>query len=178
MRVLILLEDDVMDHYILKPLFEAMLKHVGKPHATIQVHHPRVAGWEAAKKWSNIKRVIDQYSLVELFILCVDRDGHEQRRGILDKLEAEANRGLGPQGRRFLAVEAHQEIEVWALAGIRWKIDPKWTWDAIRAERDPKERYFGPVAERMGLTDSPGSGRSILGKEAARHYPQGSPELP
>lgn len=170
MNVLVLPEDDEMDRFILKPLFEAMLKQLGKPHANITVHHPRVAGWGAVKKWSNIEKVIDQYSMVHLFILCVDRDGHATRRGILDGLEEKANGILEPQGRRFFAVQAHQEIEVWALAGIRWKINPKWSWDAIRAERDPKERYFAPIAEKRRLTDSPGAGRSILGAEAASHY--------
>lgn len=73
MNVLVLPEDDEMDRFILKPLFEAMLKQLGKPRANIRVHHPRVAGWEAVKKWSNIEKLIDQYSMVQLFILSLRR---------------------------------------------------------------------------------------------------------
>lgn len=180
MNVRIIPEDDDNDHFILKPLVQAMFKHLGRPHADIQVHHPRFTGWEAVKKWDHIEEVFDQFSSVGLFLLCVDRDGHEQRRGILDRLEERANKVLRPSGRLFLAEHAWQEVEVWALAGIDWKLKPRWTWDAIRSERDSKERYYEPVARDKGLMNSPGAGRKILGAEAARNYTkvrQNCPEI-
>jgi hypothetical protein len=54
-------------------------------------------------------------------------------------LEEKAREVLSPP-RLFLAANAWQEVEVWALAGIDWKLKPKWIWDRIRSERDPKER--------------------------------------
>jgi hypothetical protein len=180
MNVRIIPEDDENDHFILKPLFEAMFKHLGKPHAQVKVHHPRVTGWEAVKKWEHIEEILDRFPSVNLFVLCVDRDGHEQRRGILDRLEEKANHILQPTGRLFLAEHAWQEVEVWALAGIDWRLKPKWTWDAIRRERDSKEHYFEPVVKDRGLTDAPGAGRATLGTEAARNYAkilQNCPEI-
>ena len=170
MNVRIIPEDDENDHFILKPLFGAMFKHLGKTRADVKIHHPKFTGWEAVKKWEHIEEILDRFSLVDLFVLCVDRDGHEQRQGILDRLEEKASRILGPTGRLFLAEHAWQEVEVWTLAGINWKLKPKWSWDAIRSERDSKEHYFEPIAKDRGLLDSPGAGRAILGQEAARHY--------
>jgi hypothetical protein len=74
--------------------------------------------------------------------------------------------------RLFLAEHAWQEVEVWALAGINWKLKPKWSWDTIRNERDPKEHYFEPITKARGLFDLPGQGRKELGAEAARNYPK------
>jgi hypothetical protein len=66
------------------------------------------------------------------------------------------------------------------MAGIDWRLKPKWMWDTIRSERDPKEHYFERIVKARGLLDSPGRGRAILGAEAARNYPkirQNCPEV-
>ena len=54
MNVRIIPEDDENDYFILKPIFEAMFRHMGKPQADVKIHHPKVSGWEAVKKWENI----------------------------------------------------------------------------------------------------------------------------
>src|SRR5262245_52909145 len=107
------------------------------------------------------------YPMVQIFLLVVDRDGEEGRRAALDNLEARARGILGP-GRIFLAEQAWQEIEVWALAGQ--KLPKRWSWQEIRDEVDPKEMYFATLAEQLGLTDEPGQGRVTLGREAAANY--------
>jgi hypothetical protein len=89
-----------------------------------------------------------------LFVLCVDRDGHEERRQILDSLQIRANEKLRFPRRFFAAEHAWQEIEVWALAGVQWKLKRPWTWEAIRSERDSKEHYFEPVAKNRGFLAS------------------------
>jgi hypothetical protein len=170
MNVRIIPEDDENDHFILKPLFEAMFKHLGKPRADVRIHHSKVTGWDAVKRWEHIQEILDRFSTVRLFVLCVDRDGHEQRREILDRLEERANRVLQPTGRLFLAEHAWQEVEVWAMAGIDWRLKTKWNWDVIRSERDPKEHYFEPIVKAKGFTESPGGGRKEFGEEAARNY--------
>ncbi len=104
-----------------------------------------------------------------MFLLCVDRDGHEQRRKILDNLEEKARELLGPT-RLFLAEHAWQELEAWVLAGIDWKLKPTWNWKTIRNERDVKEHYFEPLVHARGLLDSAGRGRKTLGVEAGRNY--------
>ena len=79
-----------------------------------------------------------------------------------------------------MAEHAWQEIEVWASAGIDWKLKPAWLWDTIRNERDPKEHFFEPIVQARGLLGSPGRGRATLGEEAARNYAkvrQNCPEI-
>jgi hypothetical protein len=170
MNVLIIPEEEANDRFILKPLFEAMLKRLGKKDARVKVHAPDPAGWEGVKQWRQIRQILEDSSLVELFILCVDRDSHETRKQILSELEERANQDLEYPRRCFVAVQAWQEIEVWALARINWRLKRKWTWQAIRGERDSKEHYFEPVARDRGLLDQPGQGRKVLGQEAARNY--------
>ena len=169
MRVRIIPEDYPNDRFILKPIVTAMFAHLEKPSVQIDVHSPRVSGWDAVKSIDQIREIIAKFPTVHLFLRCVDRDGHRERRRILDDLESRVRKVLPPP-RLFLAEHAWQEIEVWALAGIEWKLKPRWTWEAIRTAPDPKERFFEPVAKDRGLLNSPGRGREQLGAEAAGNY--------
>ena len=85
MNVRIIPEDEVNDQFILKPLFEAMLKRLGKRDAG-EDHAPDPAGWEGVKQWKQIQQILDDFSEAQLFILCVDRDCHESRERILAEL--------------------------------------------------------------------------------------------
>lgn len=168
MNVVIIPEDCRKDQYLLKPIVSAMLDYLGKPRAKVTVLGgcwPR--GIEQALNSEQLAEVIERYRMVDLFLLCVDRDGMETRRLRLDNLEAKV-REILPERQIFLAENAWQELEVWALAGL--DLPKEWAWQDIRAERDPKERYFKPIAERRGLLDEPGEGRRTLGIEAAKRY--------
>jgi len=171
MKVRIIPENAQDDHYILKRLFEAMFAFLGKPRVRVEVHHPKVKGFGAVSKLAHIAEVFDKFqTTVDSIVLCVDRDGNLHRRKTLDNLEERVRTKLAPPP-YFLAVEAWQEIEVWALAGVDWKkLKPAWTWKSIRDERDPKEHYFEPVIQARGLLGTPGRGRKTLGEEAARNY--------
>ena len=80
--------------------------------------------------------------------------------------------------RVFLAIQAFQEIEVWALAGIDWRLKPTWTWKQIQNERDPKEHYLRCRSPAIaGLLDSVAQGRRILGDEAGKQLRPCAPEL-
>lgn len=105
--------------------------------------------------------------MVDLFILCVDRDGQPSRRQALDRIEQLATTVLSDD-RLFLAENAWQEIEVWLLAGHT--LPARWSWRAIRAEPQAKETYFLPFAMERGLVNEPGQGRRTLAIEAARRY--------
>ena len=130
--------------------------------------NPLLGGVDQALKWERIEKIIEQYRwTVDLFLLCVDRDGNPHRRQILDNLEEQAVNIL-KTGKRFLAENAWQEIEVWVLAGH--KLPSSWKWQDIRAEIDPKEHYFLPFAEQRNLLDEPGQGRKTLAQEAAGQY--------
>jgi hypothetical protein len=168
MRVLIIPEDDRKDRFILQPIIEAMLAHLGKPKARVEVCvKPPLRGVTQATDKRRIREIIEYYPLVHLFLLCVDRDGKEGRRVALDGLEKDAARHL-KKGRLFLAENAWQEIEVWALAGH--DLPRQWKWEEVRQETDPKEKYFQPFVERCGLQDGPGGGRETLAREAAGRY--------
>jgi hypothetical protein len=146
-----------------------MFAYLGKPHAKIDVHSPEITGLEAVKDLNHIREIITEFPQVQIFLLCVDRDGDRDRRKALDDLEVRVQKVL-PRSRLFLAEHAWQEVEVWALAGIDWRLKPKWSWEEIRSERDAKEHYFEPIAERRGLSGELGGGRRTLGAEAARNY--------
>jgi hypothetical protein len=169
MNVLIIAEDDRNDRFILQPIIKAMFRSLRRPRIRVDTHVFRDGGWDAVKQWELIRHIIESNRPTDLFLLCVDRDGHEPRRRILDGLEEKAREVLSPP-RLFLAEHAWQEVEVWALAGINWRLKPKWEWETIRNERDAKEHYFEPIARARGLLDSAGRGRRVLGAEAARNY--------
>lgn len=169
MRVLVIPEDFRKDQYILQPLVTAMLAELGRPRARIQVcRDPLLGGIGEALKTERIKAIIERYQgMVDLFLLCVDRDGDAHRRQRLNELERTAQQLL-PASCALFAEHAWQEIEVWLLAGH--DLLAGWSWPVIRAELNPKERYFDRLVQRRGLQDEPGGGRRTLGQEAARRY--------
>ena len=169
MNVLVIPEDFRKDQYMLRPIIEAMLKSKGKIAKVRVCMDPLLGGVTQALKWERIQAIIERHPMVDLFLLCVDRDGKAGRRKTLDKIEQRAERVLSP-GKQFLAENAWQEIEVWVLAGHR--LSSNWSWSAIRAEIDPKELYFEPLARQKGLLQEPGEGRKTLALEAAKQYPR------
>jgi hypothetical protein len=169
MNVLVIAEDDRNDRYILLPIIRGMFRALKRPHARVEIYPLRNGGWDAVKQLKLIRTIVDDNRQADLFLLCVDRDGDPNRRQALDGLEEKAHALVKPP-RLFLAVHAFQEIEVWALAGINWRLKPTWTWKQIQSERDPKEHYFEPIARHRGLLDSVGQGRKILGEEAGSNY--------
>lgn len=165
MRVLIIPEDFRKDEQILKPIIAAVMGAVGKPKARVTVcKDPLLGGIGEALKWGRIDEIIERYKgMVDLFLLLVDRDQVPGRRQQLDTLEAQAATKT-----RLIAENAWQEVEVWVLAGHDLPAD--WVWTEIRAERDPKEQYFEPLARLKGVIDEPAQGRGTLAIQAAKRY--------
>ena len=163
MNVLVIPEDFRKDQYILKPLFRRLFQDLGKPAAHVVVcQDPLLGGIGEALKSERLAEVVERYDgMTDLFILCVDRDGETHRRRRLDQIEAE----LGKE-RTFLAENAWEELETWALAGLQ--LPRHWRWPVVRAEVSIKERYFDVLARRRGVEDGPGGGRKRLGEEASR----------
>lgn len=161
MTVLIVPEDFRKDQFILKPLLKRLLASVGKPRATVRVcQDPLLGGVGEALKSERVAEIVDRYGgRVQVILLCIDRDGDTGRRQRLDQLEEEF-------GERFLGAEAWEEIETWALAGLR--LPPDWNWTDVRAEVQVKEGYFNVLARQRGVDGGPDGGRSELGEEASR----------
>ena len=166
MRVLLIPEDFRKDQYILKPLFSRLFHDLGKGSAKVRVcRDPLLGGVSQALKLERIAEIVQQYSMVDIFILCVDRDGKAGRRQTLNRIEHK----FGDDTFIFLAENAWEEVETWVLAGVDLPAD--WRWADVRAEVQVKEAYFEPLAELRGLSDSPGGGRKELAEEASRQIP-------
>lgn len=163
MRILVIPEDFRNDQYILRPLFQRLLQRLGKPRAKIVVcRDPLLGGIGEALKHERLAEIVERYDgMIDLFVLCVDRDGNRHRRQRLDELEGK----LG-QHRHFFAENAWEELETWVLAGL--DLPRSWRWSEVRTEVSVKERYFEPLVRERGLADHPGGGRKPLGEEAAR----------
>ena len=163
MKVLVIPEDFRNDQYLLRPLFNRLFEDIGRRRARVRIcHDPLLGGVVEALKSERIQEVIDQHrGMVDLFILCVDRDGVQGRRVRLDQIETEF--GGDPA---FLAENAWEEIETWTLAGLTLPQD--WNWATVRAEVNVKEHYFKVLANERDVADGPGGGRKKLGEEAAR----------
>lgn len=164
--MLIIPEDFRKDQYVLRPVVKAMLADLGKGNAKVRVlTDPLLGGIGKAMDLATLRdEIVERYKgMVHLFLLLVDRDGNEGRRSALLNLEEALQPGL-QAGRAFLAEAAHQEIEVWALAGAELPKD--WSWLDVRSHLHPKEVYFEPLAEQRSLSDEPGGGRDTMGAEA------------
>ena len=163
MRVLIIPEDDRKDQYILSPIFNQLLRSIGKPKVRIKVcQAPRLGGIVEAMKSDRIQEIVERYrGMMDIFILCVDRDGREGRRQRLDQIEEKFG-----GGRVFLAANAWEELETWVLAGL--DLPSHWNWRTVRAEVQVKERYFEPLVDQRNLSDKLGGGRKPLAEEASR----------
>lgn len=164
MKVLVIPEDFRNDHYILKPIFERLFRSIEKPNANIRIcQDPLLGGVVEALKSDKISDIAERYKgMVDILILCVDRDGKKGRRQRLDEIESE----FCTQQHTFLAENAWEEIETWVLAGVDLPSD--WNWQSVRAEIHVKETYFEPLVNQRGLSDAPGGGRKPLAEEAAR----------
>ena len=169
MRIFIIPEDFRKDQYMLKPIVLAMMRALGKPRAIVEVcQDPLLGGIGEALKWERLQEILEfNKGMVDLFLLCVDRDGKDNRKQRLIQLEEQATEFLKGDS-LFLAENAWQEIEVWVLAGH--DLPREWNWQTIRAEVDPKEQYFEPFTNQRGLANSPGQGRKLLAEEAAQRY--------
>ena len=174
MNVLIILEDFVNDESMVLPIVRAMMTAIGKPKAKVTVcKNPRLRGHAEALRWEKIQEILERYGgMTDLFLVCIDRDGNEDRRAKLDGLEKKAQEFLAEKyqsPKKFLGENAWQELEVWVLAGCE-DLPKIWKWTEIRAERKSKTGYFIQFAEQRSLLEARCQGRGILAEEAANRY--------
>lgn len=168
MNVLVIPEDFRKDQFILDPLVRALFKWCEMPSARVEVcRDPLLGGIREALEVERLREVVESRPMIDLFLLCVDRDGDEHRHEALRRIEREMAASLR-NNQRFLAEQAWQELEVWVLAGLDLPAD--WKWREIRAERDPKELYFAPLARERGYQYEDDGGRKRMAREAAIRY--------
>lgn len=162
MNVLIIPEDYRNDQFILEPLLGRLFRELIASTARVKIcSDPNLGGIGEALKLERLRKIKKKYApMVDLCILCVDRDGQAGRRKRLDEIK----RALGPD---FLAENAWEEVETWALAGLR--LPKGWAWKEVRAEVHVKELWFDRLAQERGIEKDPGAGRRTIGREAARN---------
>ena len=161
MKVLVIPEDFRKDQYMLKPILGRLFRTLGSPNTRITVcQDPLLGGVGEALKRERLSEVVERYPMVDMMILCVDRDGREGRRSRLDQIEEFFRAKTA-----FLAACAWEELETWVLAGLKLPTD--WRWSKVRAEVNVKEAYFDEFARLRNVATGPGGGRKQLGEEAA-----------
>lgn len=171
-KVLIVPEDPTYNGSILQPLIERMMRELGKANAKIVVlTNPKLCGFEHAK--GEIEAVCKRYPHYDLILFLPDRDGKLGREESLTKLTEK----LQAKGIPFIAIAAHQEVEVWLLAGHKTKIAGN--WQQIREDVSVKENIFKPFIDEHG-DEGPSGGRERLMKDTLKNFRgllQSCPEL-
>lgn len=144
-KVAVLAEDHTYDQYIVKPVVQALLAHLGKPNAQVfMITTPRIQGHSQMKQ--RACEILSRWSpIVDVLLLAIDLDcqdglgGRSNRR--VSFLDVLANCPVGSD--KGVVVLAVNEIEVWALWGCRGELAD--SWEAIRAHCNPKEVYFAAL---------------------------------
>ena len=159
-RIAVVCEDPIYDQYIAKPVIEAAMQRIGKPHAVVKViTNPKTSGWDSLV--ASIPGALQLWgpaSAAVVFVADADcNDGANGRPNRMIQLENAIQRA----GSRHCAVGviAIQELEVWALWGSAGSIGKP--WHAVRAECDPKDKFFNGLVPPSHL-HLPDRGRKAL----------------
>jgi hypothetical protein len=179
-KVAVVCEDPTLDRYIVRPIITRALAELGKPRATIKlVENPKMRGVQDVL--SQACDVLDRYggiSSAVVFVVDMDcEDGEEGRpdkrarlRNVIERCQRHSDKAI--------ALIAVQEVEVWALWGIRASLGSP--WQTVRAECHPKEMYFEPqITSADQLTPDGGRTRLIDASLAGgwQSVTTGCPEL-
>lgn len=162
MRVLIVPEDPTLDQHVLKPVVQRIFADIGRSVRVDVLTDPHLMGISQTLSATTIAEVVQDNPMIDLFLLMVDRDC--DRFG--NTAKAEARKDEHPD--KLIPCLACQEVEVWALALHRQDLPHRWT--EVRAECDPKERYFDPFIEQQGWLETVGRGRKRAMRNMGRSW--------
>ncbi len=162
MRVLVIPEDPTLDQYILKPIIERVLAEAGGTGRVEVLQNPRMRGATHALNAGIVREIIEDNSMIDLFVLAVDRDC--DRDGNVGLAEARANEHPG----KLLSCLAVEEVEVWMLALHRQSL--RTPWSEVRSDCDPKERHAEPFLDRMEWSLGVGGGRKRAMRDLAGQW--------
>jgi hypothetical protein len=165
MKIAFACEDPLLDQYIVRPVLTAMLKDLGKPKARLfAITNPRTKGFHdlVARACDMVSRYGQEARAI---IFVIDTDCDDGREGHMNKPVRLANAlaKCDELADKAVIVAAVQEVEVWAVWGIRNELpDP---WSTVLDECHPKELYFEP---QLTAADKllPDGGRSRLIKSS------------
>ncbi len=151
MRVLIIPEDPTLDAHVVRPVVERIFRDLHRSARVEVLRDPHLRGVAQALNPDVVAGILQDNRMIDLFVLVVDRDC--DREGNSAKAAARQEEHAG----KLIAVLAREEVEVWALAPHRSSLNAPWS--DIRADCDPKERYFDPFIVQRGWSETVGRGR-------------------
>jgi hypothetical protein len=159
-RALIIPEDPTNNGYILRPLITRMLAEVGKPNAqTLVLTNPRLTGYDHAVKAIEEDLPL-RYTFYDLWLFLPDAD----RAAGAPALEAR----MQARGIPLLCCASKPEVEAWALAGHRDKLNV--SWSGLRTHPRFKEDVFEPFLANFGDMRAAGGGREKLMRQGLANY--------
>jgi len=163
MRVMIIPEDPALDQYVLKPVIETVFKDLNRPARVQVLLNPRLRSVDQALNPTQLAGIINSYPQEDLFLLIVDRDCDQNRINRIKACESEAEN----IGKLLIGCLAIEEVEMWALAMYQNLLPAR--WQEMRKECHPKEIYFNPLVEQLGLKNDVGRGRKHMMKNLSGH---------
>jgi len=172
LKVLVIPEDPTHNGYILKPLVQALLADVGRPHAAVTVlTNPWLGGYDhALRAVRNELRL--RYGHWDLWLFMPDAD--RASPAAMTALELE----LAAQGVNLLCSPAQPEVEIYATVAFREDMPMRWA--EARAHTRFKEAVFDPLLAHHGDRRRAGAGRDQMIAQSLRNLPlllQLCPEL-
>jgi hypothetical protein len=160
-KILVIPEDPRLDQYILKPVVEQIFADLGKSPRVAVLSKPRLRGVSEALDSAILADIVETYPMNDLFLVLVDQDGEESRSG-----KARARENEHPH--RLFVCLAIEEIEVWMLAIHSAHLEP--SWQEIRAEIHPKQRFANPFLKENAPKLDPGQGRAWAMRELGNRW--------
>ena len=151
MRVLIIPEDPTLDQYVLKPVVARILTDLELTARVDVLQDPHLRGVGQALNKKMVASIVRDNPMIDLFVLAVDRDCNRKKN------EQLAQARCHEHADQLVAVLAHQEVEVWAMALHKDKLPV--SWRDVRADCDPKERFWDPLVAQERWLPTVGKGR-------------------
>ncbi|MCI0693828.1 hypothetical protein L0337_17700 [candidate division KSB1 bacterium] len=157
-------EDPDLDRYILKPVIKAVFNDLNRIARVEVLPNPRLRGVDQALDPAQLNSIINSYPQEDLFLLLIDRDCDQNRINRVNSRESE----VMSRGKALIGCLAIEEVEMWALAIYQGELPAR--WQEMRQECDPKEAYFHPLVEQLGLQNNVGRGRKHIMKSLSGQY--------
>jgi hypothetical protein len=161
---MIIPEDPTLDQFILKPVIEAVFSDLKRVVRVQVLFNPRLRSVDQALEPKQLDNILTSYPQEDLFLLIVDRDCNQDRMNRIKAREAEAE----TSGKWLFGCLAIEEVEMWALAIYPNQLPTP--WQEMRKDCHPKEAYFNPLVEQLGLQNDVGRGRKQMIKSLTGRY--------
>lgn len=158
-EILVIPEDPTNNGYILRPLFSALLRRIGKPNARVRVlTDPRAQGFSHAVKL--LEEILpDRWRHIQPWVFVPDAD--RANESAMRELEERSLR----RGIRLITCIAQPELEIYACFARRKSLPLR--WQELRQHTHFKEDVFQKLISDGGVDPrGAGGGRAQLIKES------------